>query len=229
MSEFSQFTLHLAYNFKPTTIYWDTLGLSGDDHTFKRSKPAPFLKFLFEINKKYPFKNIIEIGACRFSTTQKCLDYFNKDIHTLESPACCADGHSTYFLSKLGGNFYSVDIDDNRITSIKNCFNNLNEKLPENLHFAIPHDGILFLEQFKEKIDLLFLDGWDVGSTDYAENHLKAFEVCKNKLTDNSVIVIDDTDFRCSEGGKDKLVGPALIDNGFVPILKGRQTIFIRT
>jgi len=228
MNDFTKYVLKLAYETKPVTAYWNTLGLSGDDHTFKRSKPAPFLNFLFRINQYFPFKNIVEIGSCRFGVTQKCIDYFSQENHPLESPACCADGHSTYFLSKLGGDFYTVDIDNSRIDSIKSCYNNLNEPLPDNLFINIPYDGVEFLTKFSKQIDLLFLDGWDVGSPKYAENHLLAYKACKDKLSEKCIIVIDDTDFTCPEGGKDRLLGPALIEDGYVPFLKGRQTLFIK-
>lgn len=230
MNDFTKFVLQEAYKIITPLSVWHTNSISGDDCTYKRSKPAPYLKLLSNINKVYPFKTIVEIGAIRFAVTQKCIDYFNQESYTLEGPACCADGHSTYFFSKFGGDFFTVDIDSSRIEAIKSSFHNLNEQQPKNLHINIPCDGIEFLKSIDRKIDLLFLDGWDVGTPQYAENHLLAYTVAKifNKLSDNVIIGIDDTDFAHGFQGKDYLLGPELIKDGFVPFSRGRCTLFIR-
>jgi len=230
MNEYIKSVLQESYKTVAPFTAWATNSISGDDCTHKRAKPAPFLKLLSCINQKYPFKTIVEIGAIRYAVTQKCIDYFNLDYHTIEGPACCADGHSTYFLSKFGGDFYSVDIDPSRIDAIKNSYHHLNEKQPDNLHVNIPCDGIDFLKTIDRKIDLLFLDGWDVGTPSYAENHLLAYTVAKvfNKLSDNVIIGIDDTDFTPGFAGKDNLLGPELIKDGFVPFLRGRCSLFIK-
>ena len=36
----------------------------------------------------------------------------------------------------------------------------------------------LNFKNFDKKIDLLFLDGWDKGTDQYAERHLEAFLAC---------------------------------------------------
>jgi hypothetical protein len=228
MNSFAKEVIKRAYELKTTSIAWRTTGLTGDDHTFKRSKPAPFLKFLYDINKDFPFKNIIEIGSNRHAVTQQCVDYFFQEHHAIEAPACCADGHSTYFFSLFGGNVHTVDIDMNRIDAINHCYHHLNQEKPSNLYLHIPKDGIEFLNEFNDTVDLLFLDGWDVGTHNYAENHLLAYETIKNKLSENCIIGIDDTDFTGEVTGKDKLLGAALIEDGYVPFIKGRQALFIK-
>ena len=228
MNSFAKEVIKRAYELKTTSVAWRTTGLTGDDHTFRRSKPAPFLKFLYDINKDYPFNNIVEIGSNRYAVTQKCVDYFFQEHHATEAPACCADGHSTYFFSLFGGNVHTVDIDVSRIDSINHCYQHLNQQVPSNLHIHIPKDGIEFLNGFNESIDLLFLDGWDVGTHDYAENHLLAYRAAKDKLSENCIIGIDDTDFTGEVSGKDKLLGAALIEDGYVPFIKGRQALFIK-
>jgi hypothetical protein len=89
-------------------------------------------------------------------------------------------------------------------------------------------DGIEFLKNFDGKIDLLYLDGWDVGVNQYAEKHLEAFKAAEDKLADLHLISIDDTDFNTEAGGKDKLLTPYLLDNGYVKILWGRQIVFAK-
>ena len=230
MTEYTKFVLNEAYKLVTPLAVWDTIHISGDDHTFRRAKPAPYFRLLSNINNKYPFKTIVEVGSIRFAVTQKCIDFHNQEKYTLEGPPCCSDGHSTYFFSKFGCEFHTVDIDPNRNDAINNSFIHLNEPFPSNLHVHVPCDGIEFLKTFDKKIDLLFLDGWDVGTTDYAENHLLAYQVTKifNKLADNCIIGVDDTDFAGGFLGKDGLLGPALIEDGFIPFPRGRCTLFIK-
>ena len=77
------------------------------------------------------------------------------------------------------------------------------------------------------KIDVLYLDGWDKGTPNYAENHLQAFLVARDKLSDLHLVLIDDTDFNTNDGGKDKLLSPFLVDCGYDLLFNGRQTLFI--
>jgi hypothetical protein len=104
----------------------------------------------------------------------------------------------------------------------------IKEPIPSNLHIHIPQDGIDFLKNFNKKSDLLFLDGWDVGTDSFAEKHLEAFMVAKDKLSDIHLISIDDTDFDTDLGGKDKLLTPYLLENGYVKVLWGRQTVYVK-
>ena len=90
-------------------------------------------------------------------------------------------------------------------------------------------DGIEFLKTCPFKIDILFLDGWDKGTPDYAEQHLEAFKSSTDKLSDTHLILIDDTDYLTEDGGKDKLLSPYLMENNYSMLFNGRQTLFINT
>ena len=79
-----------------------------------------------------------------------------------------------------------------------------------------------------KKIDLLFLDGWDKGSEQYAEKHLEAFLAAQDKLSDFHLISIDDTDFNTEEAGKDRYLTPHLLENGYIKVLWGRQIVFVK-
>jgi len=100
-------------------------------------------------------------------------------------------------------------------------------------------DGIKFLKEFKGVIDLLFLDAWDIGVNNYAENHLEAYKAAEPKLNKRHIILIDDTDINHtaergfhndedSMGGKGSVVIPYLIKNGYTVVFKGRQTCLIK-
>ena len=47
-------------------------------------------------------------------------------------------------------------------------------------------------------------------------------------MSDLSLVSIDDTDFSTESGGKDNLLSPYLLDNGYIKILWGRQTVFVK-
>ena len=96
------------------------------------------------------------------------------------------------------------------------------------MNIVIPKDGIEFLKEFSGKIDVLFLDGWDKGTPMYAEKHLEAYFVAKDKLSETNLILIDDTDYKTNDGGKDALLSPLLLEEGYIPLFNGRQTLFLK-
>ena len=69
------------------------------------------------------------------------------------------------------------------------------------------------MKNYEGTIDILFLDGWDVGTGGYRQKHLEAYDVVKDKLSEVHLILIDDTDFRIEDGGKDALLTPKLIES----------------
>jgi hypothetical protein len=215
-------------DFKVDKKYWNHHNLSGEDYDLRRSKPAPYLKTAIEIAKVLGLKTVVEIGSMRFAVTKKCMDYFYSSNDAFLSPPCCCDGHGGFFWCNEGFDVYTVDIDENCKKQMNWCYSNLNMELPDNLHIEIPRDGIEFLKNFNKQIDVLFLDGWDVGTPFYAEKHLEAYDVAKDKLSPAHLILIDDTDYITNSGGKDKLLSPHLIDSGYIPLFNGRQTLFLK-
>lgn len=218
----------LIHNFKIDKKFWTYDNLTGHDYDFVRSKPAPYLKKAIEIANYLNLKTVVEIGSTRFAVTQKCINYYNELNNAYLSPPCCCDGHGGFFWVESGFDVYSVDIDENCINGITWSYKNLNRELPSNLKIVIPKDGIEFLKEFDKKIDVLFLDGWDKGTYMYAEKHLEAYEASINKLSDTHLILIDDTDYITNDGGKDKLLSPRLLKDGYIPLFNGRQTLFLK-
>lgn len=221
----------LIHGFKIDKKYFNTINLTGEDYDMRRGKPALYIKLAVQIGKLLDFKTVVEIGSERFGVTQKCLDYFYDTCspnNPFISPPCCCDGHSTFFWANEGFETYTVDINPDCKEKITWCYNNLNRTIPDNLHIHVPEDGIEFLKNFDKKIDILYLDGWDVGTSNYAENHLIAYITSIHALNSTHLILIDDTDFICEEGGKDKLLTPYLLDNNYIPLVNGRQSLFLK-
>ena len=216
-------------SFKHNTYYWDHDVLTPEENNI-RNYPAPWINKTIELLKIIGGTTIVEIGSTRMELTQNCINYYNNSYRTesKDAPPCCQDGHSTYFWAREGFEVYTVDIDPHCNTILNSQYeHHIKEPIPPNLHIHIPEDGINFLKNFDKKIDLLYLDGWDKGTENYAENHLEAFKAAEDKLSLNHIISIDDTDFDTESAGKDKLLTPYLIEKGYIKVLWGRQIVFI--
>jgi len=222
--------LQCASGFKVTTHYWDHDVLTHSENSI-RNYPAPWLRKTIEFLKIISGKTIVEIGSTRRELTQSCINYYDNCCWMLpkDAPPCCQDGHSTYFWAREGFNVYSVDIDPNCKKIIESQYlHHIKKVIPSNLKLHIPEDGISFLANFTDKIDLLYLDGWDKGTPQYAENHLEAYLAAKDKLADIHLVSIDDTDFNTADSGKDRLLTPWLINEGYTRLLIGRQSVFCK-
>lgn len=230
MSDLKKQILKMCHDFKVDCLYWDHLHLNHEENQ-QRNYPAAWLRKTNELLKLINAKVVIEIGSTRFEITQKCIDYYNDsyNLRPANKPACCQDGHSTYFFAKEGYETYTVDIDETCKDKLINQYtNHLHQPIPSNLNICIPQDGIEFLKNFNKPIDFLYLDGWNVGTHRYAEFHLEAFQAAQDKLAPIHLVSVDDCDFVTQEGGKDKLLSPYLIDQGYIKVIWGRQNVFLK-
>lgn len=225
-----QSLLKSADDFKVNTLYWDHDVLTHEENDL-RNYPAPWIKKTIEFLKIIGAKNVIEIGSTRMELTQSCINYYDNCLSMTpkEAPPCCQDGHSTYFWAREGFETYTVDVDEHCKRTLQSQYqHHIKEPIPDNLKICIPEDGISFLKNFAGSIDFLFLDGWDKGTANYAENHLEAFKAAEDKLSDLHIISIDDTDFNTNQAGKDRLLTPYLIEQGYLKLLWGRQIVFFK-
>jgi len=136
--------------------------------------------------------------------------------------AAVGDGHSTIkfanYVIENGGEFYSVDNSPDAVKVSKACV-----KENKRVHIVCD-DSLHFLENFKEEIDILYLDSAN-------DKHLILDEakIAINKLHKDSIILIDDA-------GKDsppisqkgKLVIPWLEKNGWKKVMDYYQVLFIK-
>lgn len=199
--------------FSHSDPFFEDINLTYEQQTYIRGKPIKYLLYTIDILKKYTnARVIVEIGSIRKTMNHKISETI---------PDCCNDGHSTYFWKEYtNAEIHTVDINPNSKTIIEN-------DVRLQLVNAYTEDAKIFLKSFNKKIDLLFLDAWDViPNTLYAEEHLNAYLLVKDKLSDNCLILIDDTDI--GNGGKGKLLIPELIKDGFISLVSGRQTLFIK-
>jgi hypothetical protein len=217
----------LALDFKVDLRYWRIETLSAEQQTRDRCKPRPYILKALEILGAIGGGTIVEIGTLRQAMTAPCLAPPAAPFDAFTAPACCNDGHSTYFWARSGLEVHSVDVDPRCRDEVAQSYENLGEPWPSNLQLHVPADGIEFLAGFRGTIGLLYLDGWDKGTPDYARRHLEAFVAARPRLAPLHLVAIDDTDFDTAEGGKDALLTPVLLERGYLPLLRGRQTLFL--
>lgn len=191
-----------------------------------RKKPYAYIQTAISLFKQINGKTIVEVGTMRTPANHPIDEY----EHT-----CCMEGHSSILFALSADEFHTVDID---LAASKLTFGSLKE-LNLNCNWNVYNgDGIAFLNNFNGKIDLLFLDAWDIGTPEYAKNHLKAYLAAKDKLSSKHIILIDDTDINFTEerglhndedsmGGKGAELVPFLLSTGYTVIFKGRQTCLI--
>ena len=93
-------------------------------------------------------------------------------------------------------------------------------------------DGIKYLKEFPEKIDLLLLDYWvpdtegTMPGTSRAESYRDAYNAAKEKMNTHSMILIDDTDH--IHPWKHTYIVPLARQDGYKVIYTGRQTLLKR-
>lgn len=177
----------------------------------ERGKPKKYLEAAIDLFGAIDGKTIVEIGCMR--------QPMNHPVSEIRK--CCNDGHSTYFWCATGARVFSVDIDYKAVRIARKSIR------PFKNGKVVWGDGLKFLKKFQSKIDLLFLDAWDVvPGCLYAENHLLAYLAAKDKLSETNLIVIDDTDI--GAGGKGRLLLPVLQVEGYDILVRGRQTIALK-
>ena len=130
-----------------------------------------------------------------------------------------ADGHSTLRWAESSMHVVSIDTDSKVTASSRRLLNG-----HENVDL-ITGDGLKFLSEQTEPIDLLYLDGpnpEDGGQT-HALECLKAA-----KLAQRCVVLIDDCDF--ADGGKGRYAVHYACNNlGFRLVKKNRQALLVRS
>jgi hypothetical protein len=190
---------------------------------YDRDRPKKFIDETIRIFNERDGKTIIEIGCMRMRITHPIEENHHQ---------CCCDGHSSLLFARTGKTFYSCDVDPKSVRLAAEAI----QSYPNSR--VLVKDGIKFLQDFGDKIDLFFLDAWDVNHPQCAEKHLEAYNTAKKVLHANSVVLIDDTDVdivdkklqltKLEYGGKGRLLVPKMVEDGWKVIMKGRCTLLCR-
>jgi hypothetical protein len=189
----------------------------------KRDRPYTFIERTIELLRSLGGKRVLEIGSAR--------QPLNHDLNC-HNYLCCNDGHSTALFAASGLELDTVDINPN-VTSISI---DILKKYSISTCTATCCDGIDYIKKYDKKIDLLYLDAWDVDIPESPEKHLEAYLAAKAIMNEGCLILIDDTDVdfcngelipACSfPGGKGKLLSERAVKDGYSIVFTGRQTLF---
>ncbi|MFO0899239.1 MAG: hypothetical protein U0836_17585 [Pirellulales bacterium] len=145
---------------------------------------------------------VVELGSMRYP---------------IDHPQSLLDGRSTLVLGLSGADVVSVDHAHEASHVARAATHGLlNVQL-------FTQDAHAFLDGRDTQIDLLYLDAWDLGTSEYQRHHLVAYQKARRLLHAGSLLLIDDTDL--DEGGKGALVVPQALRDGFRVLLTGRQTL----
>ena len=138
-------------------------------------------------------------------------------------------GYSTYIfgecISLFGGKLITVDNNSTNIETSKR----LTKNFASNITYILD-DSLRVIENYNEKIDLLYLDSYDCpieGDASASQTHnLNEFLLAESKLHDKTLILIDDVNF--SNGGKAKMTHEYLEKNNYILIHKNQQSLWIK-
>ena len=179
-----------------------------------RKRRNTFLKSL-ELMDKIQAKIIIETGTSR------------EGLHGAKS-----NGAATIVFGKWAKQnnaiVHSVDISEKSIEVAQIEVNKQGLASNVKIHHS---DSIVFLENFKEKVDFLYLDSYDYS--DYPEvqiksqmHHLKEFKAIENQLHENTIVLIDDC--ALPNGGKGKLAVEYMLKKDWKIIMEAYQIMLVR-
>lgn len=175
--------------------------------------------------------------ASRAVTQQVALGVLNQFTHTptiLETGTIrrhndWGAGMSTllfgWYVKEFGGRVITVDVDAANIQTCKEA----THRFAEYITYVVS-DSCKYLADFKEKIDLLYLDSMDApieGDASASQQHnLNEFLLAEKLLADRAVIVIDDVNL--PNGGKAAKTHEYLISRGYLWIASQQQSVWIK-
>ncbi|GGI57123.1 class I SAM-dependent methyltransferase [Winogradskyella haliclonae] len=195
----------------------------------KHKSLYPFMPFKYNFRRRRnTFKKTLELLDKRKS---KIIVETGTSRKGLE--ATRGDGAATIVFGKWAkqndAKMYSVDISED---SVKGSQSAVTEQgLDKNVSVLL-QDALVFLAEFGQKIDLLYLDSYDYSRTDVdiqqksQEHHLKEFQLAEDKLHEQTIVLIDDCGL--PGGGKGKLVVEYMIEKGWEVLIDAYQILLIK-
>tara|TARA_Y100000992_G_scaffold262419_1_gene198241 strand:- start:815 stop:1378 length:564 start_codon:yes stop_codon:yes gene_type:complete len=170
-----------------------------------------FESFKFALNEanKRGLKTLVETGCARGKTK---IFFFSK--------INWKDGMSTMIFSDyaryINGNLTTCDIEKKNIQNAKKFTSN-NSKFID----FITDDSLNFLSSFKKKIDFLYLDSLDGQHKEASKHQLKEIEIAKEKLSENSLVLLDD------KGSKTNYSIDFMLNNDFKIINETKEQVLL--
>lgn len=201
-----------------------------------------FIKYVAKHRSLYPFMPLKYNFGKRRVTFAKVLQLLEENnakimVETGTSrkglKGCKKDGAATIIFGKWaqknGAVVHSVDISEDSVAGSQKEVNNQGLSDVVTVHL---NDSLKFLKEFDQKIDFLYLDSYDYSKKDKEiqvksqEHHLKEFQIIESKLSDKSIVLIDDC--KLPGGGKGKSVVEYMKKNGWKVLLNKYQILLVK-
>ena len=178
---------------------------------YNHPKNIRFNSFEFALieAKKRGLKTIVETGCARGKTK---FIFFSK--------INWKDGMSTMIFSDyakyINGSLTTCDIEEKNIRNAKKFVANNKEYVD-----FIVDDSLNFLSSFKKTIDFLYLDSLDGQFAEASDHQLKEIKIAKEKLSKNSLVLLDD------KGSKTNLSIDYMLKNDFKIINETKEQVLL--
>jgi hypothetical protein len=183
------------------------------------------------------FDTFLKNGPDRFNTFKISLNLFlQRNGKVIVETGCQRQsedwgaGMSTFIFGKFIKEFspesklFTVDLSDFNIQIARS----LTREYEKYVNYFVS-DSLEYLKNFQGKIDLLYLDSYDWTPDDPLDcqtHQLNEFLLAEDKLTDQSIVLLDDNDF--PDGGKTKLTKDYLEKKNWLCLLDAKQSLWIK-
>jgi ADP-heptose:LPS heptosyltransferase len=164
-----------------------------------------------EIGKRFDKPLVVETGTIRAEE-----DWGGTGFFTYLAAA---------YLSKRGGTLHSVDLNPASCDFARTWTGVFGSTV--HVH---REDSVAFLANFRERIDVLYLDSLDTTDPGHAEHAVREFEAAASKLHEASLVLIDDTPWQNGAFvGKGARLVPSLLGRGWKVVYAGYQVLLTQT
>ncbi len=173
----------------------------------------------------------------RYATLKKALQLMEeRNVKTIVETGTARDGDRNFegdggstilfgeWASQHGASLFSIDINEQAIQEAKQAAYAFKDHI-----LFMPMDSVQALTAFPRTIDFLYLDSFDFDFSNplpSQQHHLKEIEAAYDKLTSNSIVMIDDC--KLPHGGKGKEVISFLQKRGWKILEDGYQVIMTK-
>jgi len=191
-----------------------------------------------DINQDWFLKKYIQFTPKRYWTTKTALSWFlqNNGTNIVETGTTrmkedWGAGQSTLlfgdFCNKYKRYLWTVDIDANALVTAKE----ITGAYEKNITY-VQDDSLHFLLNFKQPVDLLYLDSRDCDPRDDFDNRdsqqfqKQELEAIYDQLTLRACVLLDDNYFK--NGGKTRLAKEYIKSKGWLCLMDYYQSLWIR-
>ena len=137
-------------------------------------------------------------------------------------------GNSTYIFGawlagRKSGRLTSIDNDANHCAFAREATHLWSERISVECS-----DSVVWFRQTQQPIDILYLNSLDIEAPDHAEHGLAEIKAAETKLSEQGIVVYDDTPWDGGWVGKGALGVPYLLERGWKVMAAGYQTVLSR-